>query len=356
MAFGALVTFVEVASRYYSCTAYLFQLTSPVNIDEHQAPRAGGLNALPEAHAFHHEALFYADEDEYLARTVPFVAEGVDGGEAVLVAVAADKQRLLKGALASRAAGVRFADMATMGRNPARIIPVWRDFVGDEMAVGRQVRGIGEPIWPGRSDSELVECHLHESLLNLAFAGGPGWQLLCPYDSAALGPEVLDAARATHPVVSEGGAAAPSAAYAPDARAYGPLDGPLAEPLAPTQEMRFDVNRLQALRALVREEAGGAGMDPTRMCDLTLAVGELASNSIRHAGGSGLARMWSDSGAFYVEVSDAGRIFDPLVGRATPTATQTGGRGVWLVNQVCDLVQIRSRPEGTVVRVTMSLR
>ena len=33
------------------------------------------------------------------------------------------------------------------------------------------MRGIGEPIWADRRPDELDECQLHESLINLAFAG-----------------------------------------------------------------------------------------------------------------------------------------------------------------------------------------
>jgi hypothetical protein len=34
-----------------------------------------------------------------------------------------------------------------------------------------------------------------------------------------------------------------------------------------------------------------------------------------------------------------------------PTPRAESGRGVWITNQLCDLVQIRSGPSGTVVRV-----
>ena len=53
------------------------------------------------------------------------------------------------------------------------------------------------------------------------------------------------------------------------------------------------------------------------------------------------------------EVRDGGRIDDPLAGRRRPSAAQVGGYGLWLANQVCDLVQLRSVPQGMVVRVHM---
>ena len=85
-----------------------------------------------------------------------------------------------------------------------------------------------------------------------------------------------------------------------------------------------------------------------------LAVHELATNSVRHGGGHGTCRLWRDGTALVCEVSDHGWITDPMAGRRRPAADQPGGRGLWLVNQLCDAVELRSSPAGTVVRVRMS--
>ena len=37
--------------------------------------------------------------------------------------------------------------------------------------------------------------------------------------------------------------------------------------------------------------------------------------------------------------------------RLRPDISQEGGRGLWLANQLCDLVKIRSGERGTVVRL-----
>ncbi|HWG98689.1 MAG TPA: ATP-binding protein, partial [Pilimelia sp.] len=63
-------------------------------------------------------------------------------------------------------------------------------------------------------------------------------------------------------------------------------------------------------------------------------------------------RLWRDGAALICEIRDAGYITDrPLLGRQRPTIDQTGGRGLWLANQLCDLVQIRSTTAGTIVRL-----
>ena len=61
--------------------------------------------------------------------------------------------------------------------------------------------------------------------------------------------------------------------------------------------------------------------------------------------------MWLDGNAAVVEFSDAGVLTDPMSGRRTPTLEQEGGRGLYLVNQLCDLVQLRTLPAGAVVRL-----
>jgi hypothetical protein len=55
------------------------------------------------------------------------------------------------------------------------------------------------------------------------------------------------------------------------------------------------------------------------------------------------------------EISDAGSIADPLVGRENPPVDRLGGRGLWMANQLCDLVQVRSGAFGTVVRLHVHL-
>ena len=45
----------------------------------------------------------------------------------------------------------------------------------------------------------------------------------------------------------------------------------------------------------------------------------------------------------------------PLAGRRRP-ADATGGHGLWIVYQVCDLVELTSDANGTTVRMHMALR
>ena len=162
---------------------------------------------------FRHEALFYSGVDEFLAGTLPFVLEGVEMGEPVLVVVPEPRLAALRAALGAVSAQVTFADMRLVGVNPARIIPVWHDFVDCLGSGGRAVRGIGEPIWAGRTDEELVECQIHEALLNVAFAGPEVVTILCPYDAAALEDSVCDEAHHSHPWLRHAGVSSESGTF-----------------------------------------------------------------------------------------------------------------------------------------------
>jgi anti-sigma regulatory factor (Ser/Thr protein kinase) len=312
-----------------------------------------------EPAGFRHEALFYAGADEFLDGTLDFLREGIALDEPSLVVVAPERIAALREALGDDARHVRFEDMRTLGTNPARIIPAWKDFVAGAGGPKRPMRGIGEPIWPERSADELVECHRHESLLNLAFADVAQFRLLCPYDTAALAPEVVAEARRTHPLVAEAGDVRESTSFHGLEAAAAPWSTPLAPAPAELEQLTIDASGLGLMRAVVARRGTDSGLPPERVDDLVLAVNELATNSILHGGGSGVLRLWDAEAeadgpaALVCEVTDAGRIDEPLSGRARPEDRQVGHFGLWLVNQLCDFVEQRTLPEGNVVRVTM---
>ncbi len=307
-----------------------------------------------EKPTFRHEVAFYEDTEQFLASTVPFLIEGLEAGETALVALGPEKAEELRGELGASCAEVEFANIEEFGRNPARIIPVWRDFADRGAALGTGFRGIGEPIWPSRATAEIDECERDEALLNLAFGGGPSWSLLCPYDSLTLADDVLESALHNHPLVA---GAAGTAAASPGWEDGDPDPFAGALPAAPLDaaEFGFDATTVAALRAIVGVEAAEAGLPGHRAADLVLAAGEVAANSVIHGGGAGTARVWREPGALVAEVRDAGRIEEPLAGRVRPQARQGSGRGLWIANQLCDLVQIRSDRSGTHVRLQMNL-
>jgi anti-sigma regulatory factor (Ser/Thr protein kinase) len=301
------------------------------------------------ATGYRHEAFLYSGMAEFLPGTLSFIRRAVSGGDPILVLVSGEKIDLLRRQLGAEAENVTFADMASVGDNPARIIAAWRAFVQDN-AGAAQLWGIGEPIYPERSPTELAECQLHEALLNVAFDVATPFWLLCPYNLESLTADVIDEAHRTHPFVIRGEERRACGAFRPVDLA-GPFDRPVPTRPADADHMFFQTGDLRPVRAFVATRAEQAGLDREAVDAMVLAVNEVATNSLRHGGGRGELRAWTDGRSLVFEVSDQGHITSPLVGRLRPAPEARDGAGLWLANQLCDLVQIYSSARGTAVRV-----
>ena len=122
------------------------------------------------------------------------------------------------------------------------------------------------------------------------------------------------------------------------------------------RRQEFGLDDLHDVRALVAATATAGGLSPSRTNDLVVAASELAANSILHGGGRGLASVWGEDGAIFVEIADAGTITDPAVGHVRPDPTSEGGRGLYIANRLCDEVSIDSSATGTRIRLRMAVR
>jgi anti-sigma regulatory factor (Ser/Thr protein kinase) len=292
---------------------------------------------------FRHETLLYDGVDEFRRGTVAFLEQAFASGARPLAVVSAEKVALLHEDLGRDANRVEFADMDVVGRNPARIIPLWREFASRH--AGTPLRGIGEPVWGDRNPAELDEARRHEHLLNYAFGTARDFWLLCPYDRATLGVSVLECAEASHAGTAD------DVDYVDIA-----FGGALAAPPARAAAFTLIATTLGRLRDEAERFAVNADVATERVPDFVLAVDEVATNSVRYGGGSGVAIMWSDTSAVFCEVRDRGHFTDPLAGRQTPHPERAGGRGLWIANQLCDLVQLRSGRRTTKVRLSINRR
>lgn len=316
--------------------------------------------AQPEHTGLVHEALFYLDAQDYATGIAAFLREGLELAEPALVAVPGSHVDVLRSALGRDAERVRFLDMAEAGRNPGRIIPtVLHAFTREHPA--SRVRIVGEPIWPGRSAAEYRAALQHEALINVALAGRPA-TILCPYDRQGLDATALADARRTHPVLVEGGLREVSTDYAdPRAVADASLRS-LPDPPEWWGDMLVfsSAAELAAVRRFVGVLAGRAGLSARRVADLCLAVNEVATNTLVHTHQPGLLSLWqdSDTDSLVCEISDSGQLPHRLVGRIPPDRSKSNGRGLFLVNALCDLVEIPTGRigTGTTVRLHMQLR
>ncbi|GAA1243299.1 anti-sigma factor RsbA family regulatory protein [Kitasatospora nipponensis] len=301
---------------------------------------------------FVHPALFYRTTEEYVSTVGAFARRALDAAEPCFVAVPGHRLEALGSALGDAAAEVEFADMTVLGRNPGRILSALQDFA--DRYPDRPVRIVGEPIWAGRTRAEILEATRHEALINTAFARR-GATILCPYDVSALPAGVVDDARRTHPTVLDGGKNLPSPHYTDPAVVCGDCDQALPEP-DQTTRLTYRGGQLAAVRRQADAWARTTTLEGARRGDLILAISEAVANSVAHGGGSGTLRLWTTGdGTAIAEIRDAGYLRDPLAGRSRTSPTSgNGGRGLWMIHQLCDLVEIRATPTGLTLRLHMS--
>lgn len=274
-------------------------------------------------HGLVHDALLYGTDDVYVTELRAFVEEGFEGGAVALVAVPGSRLSLLETALAGSGGAIRFVDMQEQGRNPARILPFIEAFL--DLHAGQPVRFVGEPIWGGRTAAEIVEGHRHEALINAAFADRPA-HIVCPYDTRSLAPGVIEDARRTHPTVLESGRRRACDAYADPMAVYAAHGHPLPEPATEWAAISF-ADGLAPFRRRIEEHALRAGLVPERVTNLVLAANEAAANTLKHAGGDGAARIWTDERELVCELTDVGLVrirSSGAPGRRRPTPRGEG--------------------------------
>ncbi len=302
--------------------------------------------------AFVHPALFYQGQAEYLAGVGGFVRAALAADEPVLVAVPGPQLNALRESLDAGTGEVTWTDMTQLGRNPGRILAALQDFA--DRHAGRPARIVGEPIWPGRSQAEVLEATRHEALINTAFAGRQA-TILCPYDVQGLSAAVVSDARRTHPTLMEKGKDLLSADYADASSVCADCDHPLPEPDGGAPWLEYAHGDLGEVRDHAEAWARGTALSAARRGDLILALSEAAANSLSHGGGRGALRLWSTGTGIVAEIRDGGRLADPLAGRRRPSlASVNGGRGLWMIHQLCDLVEIRASDSGLILRLHMA--
>jgi anti-sigma regulatory factor (Ser/Thr protein kinase) len=296
-----------------------------------------------------HEVVFYRGRDQLERTAREFVEAGLAAGEPVLVALPHESLEVVARALDGTPGSVAFEDLARSGGNPGRILPVFQDWVDRHRG---RVRVLGEPAWPGRSRAEMVECLRHESLVNVALAQAE-MTMLCQYDAERLEVDVQSGAEATHPRVLEpDGRRSASTRYVEPPELHLPERWPLEPPPADVDALVFEGD-LWRLRQFVGSDERVVALGVERGRRLLLSVNEAATNALEYGDGRCEVKIWRDGASVISEVSSGGWFDDPLAGRLRPAQDAVSGRGLWLINQLCDMVELRSAEPATVVRMHM---
>lgn len=294
---------------------------------------------------YRHHALPYAGHAGFVSSCVDVVHEGLDRDERPIVLALSEKVDAVNDALGPDASDVTFISTDEHGRNPSRITTMLHSF--QAASNGRHCLGVNESVLSSRTAPGQAEARLSEFLLNEPSLRSWPLSVICLYDTATLAPSALDTMRQSHPVIR---GVETNAAYLPDVAASmyaADLDPP------PRDAVRLQTrsHQLTLMRDFVRTCATEGGIAADRVADLVLAANEIVTNSLRHGGGRAMLAMWFADSAIVCEVRDRGHIRDPLAGRLAPPPSATSGRGLWLANHLCDLVQLRSSAAGTVLRL-----
>ena len=93
-----------------------------------------------------------------------------------------------------------------------------------------------------------------------------------------------------------------------------------------------------------QDEASRAGLGMERTADLAVALNEVATNALKHAGGRARVRMWTETAQVICEVSDSGSGFsgNPFTGHVPPSGRAAPGWVSGPRGKPCHLVHPRS--------------
>jgi anti-sigma regulatory factor (Ser/Thr protein kinase) len=290
--------------------------------------------------SFRHEAVSFSGPDAFGRLVTTLLGAGMRAGEACALLATAPRINAARSALGTDARRVSFVDMSVAGRNPARVLPAMQHLVDSHP--GQRLCWLAVPVERDARPAVAAEVAVHESLLAVPPVTAWDGRLRCLYDPDEVGIAAVADIKNRHRAL------AADAAAAALGRA---LSEPLPAPPADAETRPVDLTTLTDLRQFVRDRAAIAGLPVERTDDLVYAVNEVVTNSICHGEGRARVTFWAEGGVIICEVHDRGRIRDPLAGRVAPKPGQLSGRGLWLVNHLCDLVQLRSSEWGTVVRM-----
>ena len=311
-------------------------------------------NGAAATPAVRHRALLAGSPDELDAASARFVTEGLEAGVGLLLALPDDAHARLRARVGPSVDRAAVIDQARLYSSPAWTVARLRREIEGRTADGTPLRVLGAPGWLDRPPPERDVWLSAEAVANVAFtaAAGAPVEIACAYDMSTTPPEVVAGARQTHPEVVEAGRSHRSESYTDPALYCTRHRGEPLPPLPPpVDEQPCEAATLAPLRRVVAAAAAEAGVDPRRVPEVVLVVNEAATNSVRHAGGTGTARLAITPEHLVCEVADDGVLAAPFAGLLPPSRTGDGGYGLWLVHQLCDLVQIRSGPDGSIVRM-----
>lgn len=314
---------------------------------------------------YRHEALLFRGEAGFVESVGSFVRAGVERRETVILALPPERLAVLRQTLTDvEQIGARpdcagSPDGAVLAwSSPAtsagRLLPSWQTFA--QQWDGRPVRGVTEPMWSARREAEREECLLAEAMMNLAVpATVPLW-LMCGYDTAAVPTRVLGETQRSHSLVRDGSAPGDDTTYTGAHHVAAVFQRALSTPVEPVRRLVVRPGNGAAVGDWVRRWATGWGLGQTRASRLAGALRGLGQACLAESGGDGaVLLLWQDGPALVAQLTAAvppDQAGAPVETRVLLAPDSPLGAAVTRADDCCDLVQIRSGVNGTVVRLS----
>lgn len=298
-----------------------------------------------------HDGMFYDDEAMLEAAAVPFVREGLEAGEIVLVNTGAHPVTGLLSAMFADEERIVVADHPGYA-TPAAALERYRRTMAKGLATGvTGFRAMGFIDFTGPLPWQ--EWLRYEAAVNRVFEDYP-FRTLCPLDLTRTEPVVAAAIRRAHPGLVEPGGWRRNEEYVAPERLV--VEEGLSTPPHPAQsrapDLTFEHTTLRELRMALYEVAMFTRLARRKVDDLVAAAGEVATNAERHGGSPVRVEVWAEPEAVTCVVTDPGAgIADPFAGYIRPLNPKAG-LGLWAARQLADLLDYRTVDDGFAVRVT----
>ncbi|MEA2472559.1 MAG: hypothetical protein QOE06_474 [Thermoleophilaceae bacterium] len=291
--------------------------------------------------------MVYESDAAYVGRSVPFLKEGLEAGEAAIVSGSRDRVALIREGLGDAAAGVTFVDSSGVYTRPARTTATYYATFLRHLESAPAVRAIAE-LEPGPTHVEWDQWLAYEAIVNRSYTHLPVW-VICTYNAQVLPDRLVETALRTHPELVTDEPHENSRFEEPEAllRGLSPVPEPLPElrSMAPGHD-------LESLRERLARELNAAGVPESRALDMLIAATEVARNAWEYGDGPTLMRTGRAHGRFVCEVIDAGPGFDdPLAGYVVPGNGNHAGTGLWVVRQITWRLEFLRTAEGFTARI-----
>jgi anti-sigma regulatory factor (Ser/Thr protein kinase) len=293
-----------------------------------------------------HSALVYESQDEYLARVVPFLKEGVEAGEGAIVAHTKPGLAVMHDALGRDAARVRFVDVGSAYTRPAKTLAAYYQVFAEQFRETPTLRAVAD-VQFGPDPAEWDLWTGYEAVFNRSFAHLPAW-VLCSYDANGTPDPIIEGVWQTHPEVAADETWNRSVHFEDPDELLRRLT-PAAAPLPKLRSIPFGRD-VEELREQLARELRAERVSETKALDMLLAATEVAANAVRHGGGIEDVRVGRAQGRFVCEIVDRGDGFDdPAAGYLAP---QEGvGSGLWVARQLTWRIEFFRSSSGFTARI-----